>query len=111
MIELSIYNHLKEKLDVPVYMEHEKAPPNSYVMLERTGGNAQNHLKSATIAVQSYAKSLYEAAVLNEQAKIAMYDLEELDGVSGVHLNADYNFTDTETKIYRYQAVFDVNYY
>ena len=27
------------------------------------------------------------------------------------NLNSDYNFTDTETKEYRYQAVFDINYY
>ena len=30
--------------------------------------------------------------------------------ISGVKLNAEYNFTDTSVKGYRYQAVFDIYY-
>lgn len=34
-----------------------------------------------------------------------------LDEIASVKLDNDYNFTDTETKEYRYQAVFDITYY
>jgi hypothetical protein len=48
---------------------------------------------------------------LNEAVKVAMADLITLDSVSGVSLNSDYNFTDSTTKEYRYQAVFLVTHY
>ena len=37
--------------------------------------------------------------------------LPELDAVSASRLNSDYNFTDTTTKRYRYQAVYDLVYF
>ena len=40
-----------------------------------------------------------------------MEDLADLDEVSACRLNSDYNFTDTTTKHYRYQAVFDLVFY
>lgn len=54
---------------------------------------------------------MYEAAKLNEELKEIVEQLVILDEISGVSLNSDYNFTDTETKEYRYQAVFDINHY
>ncbi|KZK42749.1 Phage-associated protein [Lactococcus cremoris] len=54
---------------------------------------------------------MYEAAKLNEKLKEVVEQLIELNEISNVSLNSDYNFTDTETKEYRYQAVFDINHY
>lgn len=31
--------------------------------------------------------------------------------ISGVKLDRDYNFTDTTTREYRYQAIYDLTYY
>lgn len=39
-----------------------------------------------------------------------MDGLTTVENVGGAHLNGSYNFTDTETKNYRYQAVYDINY-
>lgn len=111
MIELTIKEFLDGQLDVPSFFEHQTELPDRYLLIEKVGGGQRNQLKSATVAVQSYAPSLYEAAKLNEQVKEAMLELVTVDAVSGVSLNSDYNFTDTETKSYRYQAVFDINYY
>ena len=63
------------------------------------------------MAVQSYAGSLLEAAQLNDQVKQAMDSLPELAGIGAARLNSDYNFTDTASKRYRYQAVYDVTHY
>ena len=40
-----------------------------------------------------------------------MRDAVTLDDVISCKLNSDYNYTDKETKRYRYQAVFDIRYY
>ena len=111
MIEAFIKEMFDGHFDVPSFFEHPSKPPAKYVLIERTGGKRQNELKSATFAFQSYAGSLYEAALLNEELKIFVFGLAAHNEVSGVHLNSDYNFTDTETKSYRYQAVFDIYYY
>jgi len=110
MIELIILNHLKDKLNVPVHLEkqNQQVP---YVLFEKTSSGKNNHLPSATFAFQSYADSLFNAAVLNETVKEAVESLIELDEIRGVTLNSDYNFTDTTTKEYRYQAVYDIRYY
>jgi len=34
-----------------------------------------------------------------------------LNEIGKVKLNSDYNFTDTVTKQYRYQAVYDISHY
>ncbi|WP_281665803.1 hypothetical protein [Gemella morbillorum] len=111
MIELIVRKYLVSKLDIPVVLEYQKNLPKRYILLEKTSGKRNNYLNSSTIAIQSYAESLLEAAKLNEKIKNIMYDLVAVDEVSRVDLNSDYNFTDTETKQYRYQAVFDINYY
>lgn len=54
---------------------------------------------------------MYDAARLNERVKAAMDSAAELDAVSASRLNSDYNFTDTTTKRYRYQAVYDLVYF
>lgn len=110
MIELVVKEFLDNNLNTPVLLEKERKLTGKFVLLEKTGGTSRNQLHSATVAVQSYADSLYEAALLNQEIKNVMSNLIEVENVSGVHLNSDYNFTDTETKQYRYQAVFDINY-
>lgn len=85
--------------------------PESYVIFEKTSSGKRDYANSATFAFQSYAPTLYSAAVLNEEVKAAVESMVELNEISGIHLNSDYNFTDTETKEYRYQAVFDINYF
>lgn len=111
MIEKTIIDYLNNNLAVPVYMETQEEPPTRYVLIEKTGGSEENHLKSATFAVQSYAESLYKAAELNETVKTVMKNITTLDDIAKCQLNSDYNFTDTETKKYRYQAVYDFKHY
>lgn len=111
MIEGIILEHLKKKMPVPVYMEEPEQPLKSYIIVEKTGSAKGNHIYSATIAVQSYAESLFLAADLNEQVKRAVDTAVELDEICSVKLNSDYNYTDTGRKKYRYQAVYDITHY
>lgn len=116
MIEKIVLDYLAEELDpVPVYMQVPESNPNpgpgKFVVLEKTGSSLENHIFSAMLAIQSYAPTLYEAAVLNEAVKAAMLQMIELEEVARVDINSDYNFTDEETKQPRYQAVFDLVHY
>src|SRR5690625_2276693 len=112
MIELIVLDYLIKKMSVPVYMEKPtKDIPDRYVLIEKTSGGESEHLPDATLAFQSYAESLYQAALLNKELKDTMKSIIELDEIRGITLNGDYNFTDTTTKEYRYQAVYDIRYY
>lgn len=111
MIEVTIKNYLDSKLTEPVYLEKPSTNMGNYVVFEKTSSSKNNHLPTATFAFQSYGTSLYKALELNEKVKAAVEQLIELDEIRGVSLNSDYNFTDTQTKEYRYQAVFDIKHY
>ena len=115
MIEKIVFDFLTERLGVPVFMEEPKDPPTAMVVIEKTGGTLKNHICSSTFAVQSYGASLFEAIELNNLVKETLLNGVEgiitLDEVIGVELNSDYNFTDTTSKRYRYQAVIVINHY
>ena len=70
-----------------------------------------DRLDTATVAIQSIAGTLYEAAALNERVKQVMENLPYQEAnVFRAGLNSDYNFTDEETKERRYQAVYQITY-
>lgn len=111
MIEIVIKQFLDDHLSVPAFLERPDKLPKKYVLFEKTGSGENNYLSSSTYAFQSYGPSMYEAALLNEELKEAVKSMIVLDEMSKIKLNSDYNFTDTTTKEYRYQAVFDINHY
>lgn len=111
MIEMTIIKYLSDKLDVPVSAERPETPPKSYVIVEKTSGGITDHIETSTIAIQSYADTLYNAAFLNETVKTCMENASSLDEVGRVKLNSDYNYTNTMTKDYRYQSVYDITHY
>lgn len=112
MIETALIRYLNNKLNVGAYAEYPENAPAQFVLMEKTGSGIFDRLSRATIALQSYADDLLDAMKLNEQVKEAMDELPwEVDGVTRSKLNSDYNFTDTSTRKYRYQAVYDITYY
>ena len=110
MIELTVLTYLAEQMSVPVYMEMPAEMPDSFVLVEKTGSGRDNRIDRATIAIQSYAPTLYEAAALNDAVKEAMDGMAYAENVFMAKLNSDYNYTDTSVKRYRYQAVYDMTY-
>ncbi len=111
MIETVVLRHLEEKTKLPCYLEVPERPENEYIIIEKTGSGRTDHIERATIAVKSCSRiSLLRAAEINEAAKAAMDTLPERPEVFRSALNSDYNYTDTETKTYRYQAVYDITF-
>ena len=113
MIETIVLNHLIRELNMEdVYMKVPKENlPDRFVVVEKTGGWRTDHVDHASFAVQSYAPSLVEAAMLNEDVKAAMDSLIEETEVTQSAYDTDYNYTDTTTKRYRYQCVYDITHY
>lgn len=111
MIEEIVIAHLRTDLTVPVYAERPEKPDSEYVIVEKVGGGENNHIDQATLAIQSHAQTMLAAAQLNLMVKASMKSLIGDNRVSRCKLNSDYNFTDETTKLYRYQAVYDITYY
>lgn len=111
MVEKVVLDWLSAQLSVPVYMETPQTPPGEYVLLEKTGSGITNYIDRATLAIQSVSSvSLYRAAEINEAVKTAMEGILILPQISRAQRNTDYNFTNPQTKQYRYQAVYDMTY-
>lgn len=118
MIETTLKDYLEGALDgVPVYLElpempfHSTALPEQYVTIERIAGGKTDQIHTASFAIQSWSlNSLYEAAALDETVRDVMDDFWETENIGMVKLASNYNFTDTSTKRYRYQAVYDIVY-
>ena len=110
MIAKTLLDFLSEKLTVPVVMEAPKQK-TGYVLIDQTGSSRTNHITTTTLALQSYGSTLYNAMLLNNDVAEAMEEFAELGEVTHVELQTDYNFTDTTTKQYRWQAVYQITHY
>lgn len=110
MIAKTLLDYLDSNLSVPVVME---APEQTtgYVLIDQTGSSRTNHIITTTFAIQSYGASLYDAMLLNEAVKATMVGFAELGTITRVELETDYNFTNTATKQYRWQAVYLITHY
>lgn len=110
IIEEVIIGYLSDALDVPVYAERPPLKDGSFVIVSKIGSSELNKVTDATVAIQSYAPTLYDSATLNEHVKGAMGNIANATEISRAKLNSDYNYTNTNTNEYRYQAVFTITY-
>lgn len=118
MIEKTVLDYLAGQLDVPVLMELPEVPsetypewPSEFVVIEKVGESVRNHVRTSSLALQSYSlRTMFRAAELDEQVREAMDVMAEETDVSRCHMASNYNHTDTRTKRYRYQCVYDITY-
>lgn len=111
MIEKTVLDHLNAALSVKALMEMPHPDRPVFVLIEKSNGSETEHIYHALITIKSYAPSLYEAALLNEEVKAAMATLTECNDVARCQLNSDYPYPDTRLKRPRYQCVYDVVHY
>ena len=111
-IEEYVIAYLGSVLDVPVSGDvPEMDTLDAFITVEKSGSNDSRHIRAATIAVQSWARSRAEAAALNETVIYAMTGITEKPEICRVDLNTDYNYPDLTRNKPRYQAVFEIMYY
>lgn len=113
LIEEVVIDYLKGELGTEsVYAEEPDSEETEYIVIEKTGSGRENYINQSTIAIKSYGESLYDAMVLNDRVKAAMDEMWIKNYlVTSSELNSDYNFSDTERRRYRYQAVYDITHY
>ena len=108
-VEVSIISGLGTVLDVTVYADVPKNRPDSFVTVERTGGgrDAYGLIDRPTIAVQSWAKTRYEAAQLANTVDAVMHSLVGYDGITSVVTNTITNFPSSDG-VPRYQGLYEI---
>ena len=111
MIEKILLDFLTSRLEVPVYCAAPHPKPARFVLIQRTGGGRRGLLKTATVAVQSWAESLYQAELLGANVLAAMDELVQWPQIAACRLDADYPFPYPEEKRHRVQAVYNITYY
>lgn len=98
-------------VETNVYAEVPDRMPERYVLVEKTSSGREDLIDRALIAIQSISRnSLEEAMDINEIVKEKILSMPDTRNISSCTLNSDYNYTNTETKEYRYQAVFNFYY-
>lgn len=113
-IEKHIIQYLKgriEEVGDHVYAEKPvENIPDVYLLVEKTSSSAENFIEFPQVAVQSISRlSKLNAAELNEKVKHEMIFMPRGANIYGCELNRDYDYNDTRTKEYRYQAIFDIS--
>lgn len=116
MLELIAYEYLSAELDVPVVFSEPTVPewdavPERYVLIKKLSEKNKNHLRSGSLALKSYARNVYDAAVLDRTVRDAADRMIELDGIASAKLSSSYDSSDTTRKVNRYQSVYDFVFY
>lgn len=106
MIESLLRNYLADQGFASAFEKQ----PGVNIVLDKTGGQLNGHQFLHTFAIQTYGESKARAAKLSYQVMQAMLDMpQHTTRVVDVQLNSGpYDFTDTSTKAYRYQAVYEI---
>ena len=101
-----------ERIGRNIRMQVPDNPPSEYLIIQKTGSRRDNRVDRAMIAIQSISRTSKEiSAVINSAVVEAMMEMADYsDDVYGCELNSDGDFTDPDTKEYRYQAVFNLYY-
>lgn len=111
-MEKILYDFLNNELDVPVYLEIPTSPGDTFVTIELTGRTENGKVETGVFAIQTHAKRRLQASTLADTVNNAMKDLLFIDSVSQVEKNSGfYNFTNLDTKEYRYQAVYEITFF
>lgn len=113
MIEEIILKYIKSKLNIPAFLVAPSDKPSKYITIRKSASSGDRFIENAMIIFYCISQeSLFEASQINSELKKALYDMPyEVNNVSGVYINSDGNFTDTTTKEYRYQAIYEVIYH
>lgn len=111
MIETILKEVLETKTGEKVLLEEPGIINDRIILLERTSGGVEEHIRSAVIRIRCFEKSMYKACELCEMIRDIMLNYVDHPDISAIDLNQEYNYTDTTAKRYCYQLLFDVVYF
>ena len=109
ILEAFLIGWLNDHTEYDAFSEVPEGHPAEFYTVERTGSRTVNRVTTVTVAIQSWnSASMYAAAKMNDDLKREMEMLVQEPEISACRLSTDYNFTDTDSKYYRYQAVYNI---
>ena len=113
MIELDVIDYLKKQFpDIKVREEPPSGMKTPFITVEKTGSQQISiGLYQSTIAIQSWESTKYNASKLSNEVCKAMRNISDYVPAITKSRGSDYDFTDTTTKNYRYQALFTITHY
>lgn len=111
MIEAIIIAYLNANLTVPVSGEIPEDKTNRYVVVQKRGGERENHIYTSLFQFDVYAESLETAATLCKEVIAVIDEMTELDEVCNCEYGGDFNATNIASKQYCYQAMYNITHY
>ena len=111
MIEETIIAYLNANLSVPVGGEISDKHPLRYVVVQKKGGERENHIYTSLFQFDAYAESLAAAAALCKDVMAVVDEMTDLGEVCSCEYGGDFNATDTASKRYCYQAMYNITHY
>ena len=110
IIEKIILDYLTTVLSVPVKVETPTEDLTEYVVFRLYDRGKENHINSATIEFECYSDSKYNAAVLDEELRVAMENIVVLNEISASKFGGGSDDIDSTLKRYRYRSFFNLFY-
>lgn len=103
--------YLSETLGCEIFAEVPKSYPERFVTLERTGGSAEVYglIDRPTLAMQCWAKTNHEAFTLASAVDAAMMQAPwHITNLMSAERNSLYNFPDPDSRMSRYQGIYEL---
>lgn len=111
MIDVTLREYLLEDLDVPVLFEKPKQKPTTYVLIKNIDSGYINHISAATYAFTAIAPSFYEAKVLSDRVKTALFNSISLPQITSAKLGGQNGSAVATESAYEYELIFNFYYY
>jgi len=111
LFEEVLLKYMNQNMKIKSYTERSSSQEDEFYVIDRIGGSSNRSYDTSTIAIQSYAKTKYRAAKNDEAMRKCILEMVSLDNILNVELNSFYDYTDTNTKNFRYQSVFEFKHY
>lgn len=110
-IEQKVKQYLEDKLHIPTRLQYPEELPDTFIVIQRTGGNEENFISHASLSIASIAPSLYEAMEMDHKVLLAMRTIADGITITGCRYNGGGNWTDPTSGQYRYRSYYEINYY
>lgn len=111
IIEQTIRDYLLTKLNnVPIEVIEPTNAPSKYIVIRVIDQGEEDYINAVTVEALCYGSSIYEASSLNEELKIAMHDIVELDSIFSCKLGGGGSDFNNSMKRLRYRSYFNLFY-
>ena len=103
-VERVVAERLMESTGVRAVLEVPEDRPDEFVSVEMTGGSGDRFMRTASLAVQSWAQTRRRAAEISRLVEAATPGLTEEPNIFRAVANGTYRFPDPNSGQARYQT-------